>query len=567
MEAMESIETIEIGKKHLSDFQKEILNECLVKKSGGLSLTMGSGKTIISIVLALEQTKITKQPILIVVSKTLVESWVSEIKKFFNDSLKYIVFHSNYIKSMNDYVFDENINLIITTPEVLSKYYKLENIEDKFIKKEIINQGRFNQHVINVYNIPLQPYTLNKLGGSFLYSTIWGCLIVDEVQNFTKVSTLKCQSIASLCAKNRWALSGTMFNEPNPERILGYYLIINDQKFPRTLPYATALIRSTLFQGFNSSLVCRKENPSFIKPKINQRIVAHNLSAEEEKLYMTMKVIMMTVNKKVKEYKMIGDDTNARRFGTYLLAMICYLRQCVICSIIPIATVAIDMTDFQNKSSLSDMLSKEIKLQNLDKWFEDIESVKSSRFRETLKIINSHKNENIVIFSCFRTVIDIFRTFLPSDRKIFTISSTMTTKKRAQILEKFSEISENGLGHILLLTYDIGSEGLNLQVANTVILLDYYWNDGKTSQSVARVLRYGQKSKEVNIYYLTSNTAIEKAIFEKQDVKLRMINELETGRVQTTIKRIQVKDIINIINNEHNINAIHNIYKKRHSII
>ena len=567
MEAMESIETIEIGKKHLSDFQKEILNECLVKKSGGLSLTMGSGKTIISIVLALEQTKITKQPILIVVSKTLVESWVSEIKKFFNDSLKYIVFHSNYIKSMNDYVFDENINLIITTPEVLSKYYKLENIEDKFIKKEIINQGRFNQHVINVYNIPLQPYTLNKLGGSFLYSTIWGCLIVDEVQNFTKVSTLKCQSIASLCAKNRWALSGTMFNEPNPERILGYYLIINDQKFPRTLPYATALIRSTLFQGFNSSLVCRKENPSFIKPKINQRIVAHNLSAEEEKLYMTMKVIMMTVNKKVKEYKMIGDDTNARRFGTYLLAMICYLRQCVICSIIPIATVAIDMTDFQNKSSLSDMLSKEIKLQNLDKWFEDIESVKSSRFRETLKIINSHKNENIVIFSCFRTVIDIFRTFLPSDRKIFTISSTMTTKKRAQILEKFSEISENGLGHILLLTYDIGSEGLNLQVANTVILLDYYWNDGKTSQSVARVLRYGQKSKEVNIYYLTSNTAIEKAIFEKQNVKLQMINELETGRVQTTIKRIQVKDIINIINNEHNINAIHNIYKKRHSII
>jgi superfamily II DNA or RNA helicase len=52
MEAMESIETIEIGKKHLSDFQKEILNECLVKKSGGLSLTMGSGKTITSLAMA-----------------------------------------------------------------------------------------------------------------------------------------------------------------------------------------------------------------------------------------------------------------------------------------------------------------------------------------------------------------------------------------------------------------------------------------------------------------------------------------------------------------------------------
>ncbi len=560
------MEIIQIGKKHLSDFQIKILDECLDKKSGGLSLTMGSGKTIISLVLALEQTKHTNQPILIVVSKTLVESWVSEIKKFFNDSLKYIIFHSNYIKNMNDYVFDEDIKLIITTPEVLTKYYKLENIEEKFIKKEIVNQGRFNQHIINVYNIPLKPYTLHKKGGSFMYATIWGCLIVDEVQNFTKVSTFKCQSIASLCASNRWALSGTMFNEPKPERILGYYLIINDAKFPRTLPAASDLIKSTLFKGFNCSLVSRKENPTFIKPKINQRIVAHNLSREEETLYMTMKVIMMSVHKKVKEYKMIGDDINARRFGTYLLAMICYLRQCVICSVIPIANVAIDMTDFQNKSKLSDMLSKEIKLQNLDKWLEDIESVKSSRFRETLKIIDNHKYENIVIFSCFRTVVDIFKTFLPSDRKMFTITSTMTTKKRAQVLENFSHTSDNGLGHILLLTYDIGSEGLNLQVANTVILLDYYWNDGKTSQSVARVLRYGQKSKEVNIYYLTSNTAIEKAIFEKQDLKLQMINELETGRVQTSIKRIQVKDIINIINNEHNINAIHNIYKKRNNI-
>ena len=88
---------------YLSEFQKKVLDECLEKKSGGLSLTMGSGKTLLSLVLGLEQTKINKNPILIIVSKTLIESWVFEIKKFFKDELKYVILHPNYIKKFKEY--------------------------------------------------------------------------------------------------------------------------------------------------------------------------------------------------------------------------------------------------------------------------------------------------------------------------------------------------------------------------------------------------------------------------------------------------------------------------------
>lgn len=64
----------------LHPFQDDIISECQLKKSGGLSLPMGSGKTIVSLTIALKNKKENK-PILIVASKTLVSSWEQEYNK------------------------------------------------------------------------------------------------------------------------------------------------------------------------------------------------------------------------------------------------------------------------------------------------------------------------------------------------------------------------------------------------------------------------------------------------------------------------------------------------------
>ena len=138
----------------------------------------------------------------------------------------------------------------------------------------------------------------------------------------------------------------------------------------------------------------------------------------------------------------------------------------------------------------------------------------------------------------------------------------MTSKKRAAVLEEFKE--DNETGNILLLTYDIGATGLNLQISNVVILLDFFYNEATSAQAVARVLRYGQLAKEVFIYYMTSNTAIEKALFEKQDLKLQIINELENGNQKTKIKRMNVNEIVNIIEKEDNIIAIRKVNDRKY---
>lgn len=546
---------LKLGESKLNEFQKDVLRECVAKQSGGLSLCLGSGKTLTSLVVGLSCKKTT--PILVVVSKTLLESWKYEIEKFFGDKLKYIVLHQDACE-IEDCIIEDDVLLVLTTVDVVSKFYKKGNVSDKFITQKTINPGEFNQHFVNEYNRPTTPYLNVKTGGYALFSLKWSCLIIDEVQKFTMITSMRCQGLASICADSRWALSGTMFDEPKAERILGYYLIINDKDFPRTLPDAVKYLSSSKFRGFAVSTVYRNQNSAYVPPKLNQQIISHDLTTEEVKLYTSMKTTMKNINKALAEYKQNEDIENVRKFGSYLLAMLCYLRQSIVCPILPVAKALMDISDMTNKSQLSSILLDNIKDLNLTNWLNDETSVKSSRITKVLEVVESHSDEQVVVFTCFRTCLDVIKHFMPTTRPVFTLTSGMNMKKRGVIIEDFKK-STNG---VLLLTYELGAEGLNLQFACTVVLADIWWNDGKTQQAIGRVFRYGQLSSIVNVYLFTSNTGVENAVFNKQNEKLTLLEELKTGPIKSKVKRIVMKDIINLIDMEDNKNLLRKVVYK-----
>ena len=544
-----------IGKSYLNEFQRDVLKECLEKGSGGLSLCLGSGKTLTSLVIGLSSKS--KNPMLVVVSKTLLSSWEYEIKKFFGDSLKYQVLHQENCDIENCTINPDTL-LVLTTVDIVAKFYKKANIDNFFIKRVIINQGRFNQHTINEYLVPKAPFLDRKTGGYTLFSIKWSCFIVDEVQKYTMVGSARCQGLASICASNRWVLSGTMFDEPKVERILGYYLIINDPTFPRTLPNAEKFLKTSRFKGFAVSTVYRNNNSAYTPPILNQQIISHDLSKEEITLYFSMKTTMSDISKKLQLHRLNNDTENVRKFGSYLLAMLCYLRQSVICPIIPLAKAIMDISDLSNKSHLSKILLKNIENLNLNDWLNDPESVKSTRIKKIIDIVQKHQSEKVVVFTCFRTSLDTIKHFMPSDRPVFTLTSSNSIKVRGKIIENFKE-SVNG---ILLLTYELGAEGLNLQFACTVLLADVWWNDGKTQQAIGRLFRLGQLSKVVNVYLFTSNTGVENVVFKKHDEKLILLKELETGPIKSKVKKIDLKDIIKMINMEDNTNLLKKVVYK-----
>lgn len=535
----------EKGYDHLNDFQRDILKDCLKKKTGGLSLPMGSGKTLISLVLSLKQNQETQDPILVVCAKSLIAGWQVEIRKFFGDTLKYEVLHQTTQKNKLDtWRIDDETQVILTTPEVISKYYKNNHIANFFIQQKFLAPPAF----INYYREPKKPFLSHTFGGGYLFSKKWGSLIIDEAQKYTQINTIRCQSLGAICAKNRWALSGTLFDEPIPERILGYYIILDIPEVPRNLPEIKWLIYHPTFKGLNSTLVHRKENKVFQPPKVSEEIVSHRLSIEEAKVYTMMKQILVEVKRRVQAAKLVNDTENIKKFSSYLLVMITYLRQALICPLIPIASIAIDASDMEKKSELSQILVEEIEKLGIHSWLNDIDSVKSSRIKNAIRKMDAHQNERVVLFSCYKSCIDVLQSYLPPDREVLRIEASMSIKRRGEVIEEFAK-TKNG---ILLLTYQLGAEGLNLQCASTVLLMDFWWNAAKTQQAIARVLRFGQEARVVNVYFFSSNTGIEQALFKKQHAKLMILDELKNGAIETKIPSLKMNEIIKLIELDDN---------------
>lgn len=525
----------------LNDFQKEILEECKQKGSGGLSLPMGSGKTIISLVLSLQQ----ENHILIVTPKTLLKNWESEIKKFFKDTIKYVILHQEYIKNIYTWNLEEDVRIVITTGEVLSGFYKRNNVELSFIE---------SSNDDNAYFRLLKKPVLNKNRNikCDLYTTKWGFLIIDEIHKFTNIATVKCKSIASICAEKKWGLSGTMFEEPVGKRIQGYHILLDDPFFPRNV-IIDKFFFTNEFEGVNKTMVIREKNIEYVKPDIKRLIIKNELTKEEIIIYTSLKNIMVNISDKIKKMR-VEKDIRIREFNGYLLVIISYLRQSLVCPLLPISRMFLNMLEYNSKSELSKYMREELEKYNLKKYLNDVESIKSSRIKKCLEIIDKHKSEKVIVFLSFRGCLKILESVLSScnDRKIYSLESNMSMEKRNNVLKEF-EKSDNG---ILLLTFSIGSEGLNLQFCKNILLLDFWWNDGKTEQAISRIDRYGQESKNLNVYYFTSNTNIENFIFKKQNDKKKIGNSIKTGSMSGNVTKINSKIVCELVSILENTNLI-----------
>lgn len=529
--------------------QLEVISECEAKGSGGLSLPMGFGKTAIGMTLGLRfsemsvNSPLTTVPVsLIVVAKGLIPTWQTECEKFYPD-VGVEIFHTEFLKKKIDsWQPKPETRFVLTTPETLVKYFKQYNVEEHLVWYERTEMGQ----TIKQYNEPNEPFLSHPFGGGLLFSIRWACLIVDEISTHNNSTTAKCQALASICAPNRWGLSGTLFPEPTTERILGYHLIL-DLPAPRNLPGMKEYLRSPRFGGLDATTVQRDKNPVFVEPEINQEYISHTLSDEEASIYIGMRKIMTDLNKKVAELRAAHDVEGARRFSAYRLAMLTYLRQGMICPIIPVASAAVDIINKEQHSELARTLTERVARMGLSEWLNNLESICSTRIQHILQKIDEHENERILIFGCYRSCLELLKAYL-THRPVFALDATMKIQKRKETLDAFAA-SENG---ILLLTYQIGSMGLNLQSATTVILTDMAWNRDISRQAVARMLRFGQLANKVNIIMFTSNTGIEKALLVKHEDKLLLYQDLKSGPSTRKISKIDMNEIIRILGEEEN---------------
>jgi len=270
-----------------------------------------------------------------------------------------------------------------------------------------------------------------------------------------------------------------------------------------------------------------------------------------------MRDVLIKVRDRAKQAQIMREVDELKRFSSYKMVMLMYLRQCLICPMLPLASIAVDVLDFDKRNDLSKMIMNQINQLDIATWFDNIESAKSTRIKEVLNSIEKHKDEKVILFSCYKSALDLLEVYMEEyNRPIFRLEARHSIKTRGEIIEKFKQSTDG----ILVGTYQLCAEGLNLQFARVIMLLDFWWNASKTQQAIARIFRYGQTAKEIFVYMFVANTGVEEAILKKQDSKLKVLEELQTGRARTKINTIKIDYIIRMIELGTNKKMVTDIY-------
>lgn len=522
--------------EHLNGEQLEIAIKAINMGRGEkftgqiLNLPMGFGKTRTMAIIGLNL----YGNFLVICSKTLIDSWTREIDHVFKGKISYEILHKDYIgkNMMMSWKLNLSKRIIITTPDVVMASYKYNNISDDFIKT-VDN--------VKYYCVPRDPYGDEvSYGFENIHRMDWSGVIVDEFHNYTNYETSKCQAIASIASRHKWLLSGTPLPEPKISRIFGTLLLLNCKE-PNNLQDCKQFVMSDKFKGLNAySIVVDPQPLKDCKLHENYRI--YSLNIEEKQCYQLFKSIIKkwTQYYHQKKEELGGNDTNVRQIRGHMISILTYLRQALVDPSIGLNNL---INKIKDHPQLRELYKKSKEM------FKRV-SIVSNRYVVISDILKEHKNDKVLVFGsyalCLKSCYKYCLATYP-EINVFSLTGKMSGPERNEVLRKFRQ-SDNG---ILFLTYQLGSEGLNLQEASVVIHLDLYWNKNKEDQAARRCYRLGQKSKTVYQYYIISNTGFEKGLLDRHKSKLKMIKELAVGSpIKTTIKGIKYLDMVQLLDLE-----------------
>ncbi|OQO03708.1 hypothetical protein B0A48_10373 [Cryoendolithus antarcticus] len=138
--------------------------------------------------------------------------------------------------------------------------------------------------------------------------------------------------------------------------------------------------------------------------------------------------------------------------------------------------------------------------------------------------------DQLLLFSHKIPTLDYLeKIFAASNIKCARIDGNVATAKRSDILKDFSE----GKYSLLLISTKAGSQGLNIQCANRVILFDFSFNPSWEEQAIGRAYRLGQ-TKPVYVYRFIAGGTFETNLYNKTLFKTslaqRVVDKRKPGR-------------------------------------
>lgn len=153
---------------------------------------------------------------------------------------------------------------------------------------------------------------------------------------------------------------------------------------------------------------------------------------------------------------------------------------------------------------------------DVDVFCKRVESEKNLQDAKIDKLTNIVKGviqtgaEKLIVFSIFKFTVRYLEIQLKKlGYNVFSIHGDI--KERESIIEQFKECKT----FAILLSTEVGSEGLDMQFCAHLVNYDLPWNPMVVEQRIGRIDRFGQKAAMVHIYNLVVSNSIQEVIYNR----------------------------------------------------
>ena len=168
----------------------------------------------------------------------------------------------------------------------------------------------------------------------------------------------------------------------------------------------------------------------------------------------------------------------------------------------------------------------------------------SSKLNQCIQIVKDaiESGHKILLFSGYTSMFDIIEEeFKKENISYYKLTGQTKVGERIKLVDEFNE---NPDIKVFLISLKAGGTGLNLIGADMVIHYDPWWNLSAENQATDRTYRIGQK-KNVQVYKLITKNSIEEKIYELQQKKAKLIdNMLSTN--ETFISKLSKDEIMSL---------------------
>ncbi len=168
----------------------------------------------------------------------------------------------------------------------------------------------------------------------------------------------------------------------------------------------------------------------------------------------------------------------------------------------------------------------------------DLVDSKFNMFRNIINEVVIKGNKKLIVFAFFTNTL----LYLKIKLNELGIESEIiygSIQNRTERIERFQHEEKVKV----LLSSEVGSEGIDLQFCDALVNYDLPWNPMVVEQRIGRIDRVGQKSELINIYNLIINNTIESRIYTRLYERINLFKE-SIGDLEEILG--EKEDILNI---------------------